>query len=130
MRIIASSIYRVIAWVEKRDPNPLCVVRHEDRAHLLNRYQPFWQVEWIGKDGKHYNRPPWWRPFNILLHEWVATNNEEMHDHPRWSVTVVLRGQLIEHTPWGSRTLTPGSIVRSEEHTSELQSLMRISYAV
>src|SRR3546814_2081444 len=30
------------------------------------------------------------------------------------------------HRPWGA----PPIIIRSEEHTSELQSLMRISYAV
>src|SRR3546814_4753728 len=35
-------------------------------------------------------------------------------------------GVIIAQTPIGSRRI----IVRSEEHTSELQSLMRISYAV
>lgn len=110
-RLLRFMVDRFIAWAEARDPNPMCVVRHEDRAQILNRYSPFWRDEWIGRDGKHYNRPPWWRPFNILLHQWVATHNEEMHDHPRWSITIVLRGKIVEHTPWGSRTLTPGSIV-------------------
>src|SRR3546814_10776724 len=32
--------------------------------------------------------------------------------------------------PVGFRGVTPGGVFRSEEHTSELQSLMRISYAV
>src|SRR3546814_1956698 len=31
---------------------------------------------------------------------------------------------------WGSETTALGTTIRSEEHTSELQSLMRISYAV
>src|SRR3546814_16771771 len=44
-----------------------------------------------------------------------------------WSLAfVVLFGLLI-----ANRLVTPiGEVVRSEEHTSELQSLMRISYAV
>src|SRR3546814_5698729 len=35
--------------------------------------------------------------------------------------------QVSNKAPWGRR---PGNLYRSEEHTSELQSLMRISYAV
>src|SRR3546814_7114792 len=44
---------------------------------------------------------------------------------------VVRRGAL-EGAAWGlSEAVTPNALdVRSEEHTSELQSLMRISYAV
>src|SRR3546814_4099273 len=36
---------------------------------------------------------------------------------------------LPRRAPWGPRSI-PKSYDRSEEHTSELQSLMRISYAV
>ena len=111
MRLIDKIIDSFIARTQAREPYPLRVVRHEDRALLMHRYQPFWPDEWTGTDGTKYDRPPWWRPFNILLHEWVGAHNEEMHDHPRWSITIVLRGTLIEHTPWRSRTLTPGSIV-------------------
>src|SRR3546814_1910758 len=32
--------------------------------------------------------------------------------------------------PWGARSAVSTAVTRSEEHTSELQSLMRISYAV
>src|SRR3546814_6159006 len=39
--------------------------------------------------------------------------------------------QMITHQSCGGTNLCPGDLVgRSEEHTSELQSLMRISYAV
>src|SRR3546814_2318329 len=41
------------------------------------------------------------------------------------AVVVARVGQQVEHAPG-----RPGLGVRSEEHTSELQSLMRISYAV
>src|SRR3546814_7361127 len=38
----------------------------------------------------------------------------------------------VEHADWSSQTVSEsgGRHLRSEEHTSELQSLMRISYAV
>src|SRR3546814_1803117 len=39
------------------------------------------------------------------------------------------RGGRIQERPWENR-LFPNLVERSEEHTSELQSLMRISYAV
>lgn len=104
-------IARFIAWAQAREKHPLRVVRHEDSQLLLLRYQPFWPDEWVVGNGEHYDRPPWWRPFNVLLHHWQTSNREEMHDHPRWSITIVLRGRLIEHTPWTSLVLTPGSVV-------------------
>jgi len=103
---------RFIAWAQAKEMHPVPVVRHEDGQHILDRYQPFWPDEFISKGhGRHFNRPPWWRPFNILLHRWIISQREEMHDHPRWSITICLKGRMIEHTPWGSRILTPGSIV-------------------
>ena len=102
---------RFIRRVQAREKHPLRVVTHEDGRLLLHRYQPFWYDEFVTAAGEHHMRPPWWRPFNILLHHWQGDHREEMHDHPRWSITIVLRGRLIEHTPWNSRTLTPGSIV-------------------
>jgi len=108
-------VSRFIAWAQARESHPLRVVAHEDGRLLLFRYQPFWPDERAVKksDGSvdHHYRPPWWRPFNILLHHWQDSHREEMHDHPRWSITIVLRGELLEHTPWGSRHLKPGSIV-------------------
>src|SRR3546814_2424069 len=43
--------------------------------------------------------------------------------------STLLRGGILNPPPSLYRDLAPGGI-RSEEHTSELQSLMRISYAV
>src|SRR3546814_6173913 len=40
-----------------------------------------------------------------------------------------VRSQAL-HTQHGVAAIRPGAKIRSEEHTSELQSLMRISYAV
>lgn len=88
----------------------------DTKQFLFWRYEPFWRDESTKTDpktGRHYARPPWWRPFGILLHQWCSTPNylEDFHDHPRWSVTICLRGKLIEHTPWGRRMLRPGSLV-------------------
>src|SRR3546814_1978194 len=44
--------------------------------------------------------------------------------------STLLRGGILNPPPSLYRDLAPGGIFRSEEHTSELQSLMRSSYAV
>ena len=56
---------------------------------------------------------PWWLPFNMFLHHWKLGPNtpESFHDHPRWSITICLKGRIIERTPWSKRLLKPGSIV-------------------
>lgn len=89
------------------------VVTGDEGKFLFWRHEPFWPDEYINKEGVHRHRPPWWRPFNALLHVWkpLAGTRESMHDHPRWSITVCLRGKMIEHTPWGDNVLTPGSVV-------------------
>ena len=77
-----------------------------DGVHLFDRYQPLWPDEYQGS-----NKLPWWRPFNVLFHNWKHGEAEAFHDHPRWSVTIVLKGQIVEHTPWRRKLLKPGSIV-------------------
>lgn len=77
----------------------------------FKRFAFAWPDEWITGD-KRWHRPPWYRPFNAFLHWWKPQHcGEEFHDHPRWSITVCLRGKLVEMTPWGERVLTPGSVV-------------------
>lgn len=92
--------------------HPQRVVTFEGKF-LFTRYQPLWFDEWVSGNNKHYNRPPWWRPFNALLHNWCPEpdTREDYHDHPRWSITICLLGKMIEHTPWGDHVLTPGSIM-------------------
>lgn len=89
-----------------------------DKQFLFWRHEVFWPDEWVSSTGKRYNRPPWWRPFNAFLHWWkpIDGTREGWHDHPRWSITICLRGRMIEHTPWGDHVLSPGSImVRSRK---------------
>lgn len=79
---------------------------------VATRYAPFWKDEFQGGDDKIHDKLPWWRPFNILLHNWRCHDDGyDMHDHPRWSITICLRGRLIEKTPWKETVLTPGKIV-------------------
>lgn len=84
-----------------------------DGSFLFWRLYPFGNDEFIGSDGVHHYRAPWYAPFYVMLHWWRPEpgTTEAFHDHPRWSVTVLLRGELIEKTPWGQRVLRPGSIV-------------------
>jgi hypothetical protein len=88
------------------------IVTHEGKF-LFWRLTPYWPDEYVNREGQHFNRAPWWRPFYILLHWWrpAIDTEEAWHDHPRWSVTIVLRGCLVERTPWSERTLRPGAIV-------------------
>jgi hypothetical protein len=103
-------ILLVVSHYRKCNRRP--VVRSNGKRNFW-RYEFLWWDEGVKNDGSHYCRPPWWRPFNAFLHYWNPQDGspEEMHDHPRWSVTVCLRGKIIEETPWWTRTLTPGSVV-------------------
>lgn len=62
---------------------------------------------------KLVNQLPWWLPFNMFIHEWELglTEGNTMHSHPRWSVTIVLRGEIHEVTPTYNRVLKRGHIV-------------------
>jgi hypothetical protein len=108
-----SIVSRLILWATKKHYWRRRGVIRFDGSHLFWRYEFLWPDERTGKDGKKYNRPPWYRPFNVFLHHWNPADDkgEGMHDHPRWSITVCLRGRLIESTPWRVRELRPGSIV-------------------
>src|SRR3546814_1287028 len=57
---------------------------------------------------------------NASIPEAVGMTEEEMYDMYR----------LLALAKYDERYVIPAAHVRSEEHTSELQSLMRISYAV
>lgn len=98
---------RFIMWAIKRNKGTKYQVVTFGGSHLFTRFEPFGQDEW----GPY--KLPWWKPCNALLHCWrpSADQREAMHDHPRWSVTICLRGKIIERTPWGERVLTPGAVV-------------------
>ena len=101
----------IIWWSIRRDTTPQCVVTFGGDL-LFKRYAPLWRDEWWHKGREVWiNLLPWWRPINAFVHRWISSEGSDFHDHPRWSITLVLRGQLIEHTPWRTRILRPGSVV-------------------
>src|SRR3546814_7769652 len=61
-----------------------------------------------------------------IVHAAAAGPAARIADHTRSGVA----GMSMSRTPSGARASSTALITRSEEHTSELQSLMRISYAV
>src|SRR3546814_6278267 len=63
------------------------------------------------------------RPVMALQDEYPAGFIDPMHSHDHIQILYASAGVMSVRTP-------ETSFVRSEEHTSELQSLMRISYAV
>lgn len=116
-------VARFILWARRRARYRARVYRVVtfDNVFSFLRFEFLWPDEWPdvwwdradrAKFPTRPHRPPWWRPFNAFLHCWNPKHDgEEFHDHPRWSITVCLRGTLVEATPWSERTLTPGSIV-------------------
>jgi hypothetical protein len=109
-----SLVDNFILWARKKAPFGRRVISHDDSNTLwFKRYEFMWPDEYRDDSGKLRSALPWWRPFNIFLHWWRPEPGafEEMHDHPRWSITICLKGQVIERTPWKERHLRPGSII-------------------
>lgn len=111
---------KLINWAVRRGSPAREVVTFDDQF-LFHRYEFLrwdeWPDIWWDKHRAKYpvrpNKLPWWLPFNAFVHCWqpLPGTGEAFHDHPRWSVTICLRGQITEVTPWGRRVLRPGSIV-------------------
>jgi hypothetical protein len=81
------------------------------RKRVAIRRLPFLQDEIQRGDDTIHRALPWWAPLNIILHQWAQHDDILMHDHPRRTATIVLRGEIIERTPWGERRLRAGSVV-------------------
>src|SRR3546814_10729845 len=81
-------------------------------SDLLNRHQDDDDVLAVDEDAQH------------AKHEQDRADGQIMAQSDRHSVTP------CPVSGFSSRTASSGRRARSEEHTSELQSLMRISYAV
>lgn len=117
---VGGLIGRFIEWAVSRSPHRQGVVTF-DGIFLFDRFEFLRRDEWTDRQwdqhrDKYPTRPgllPWWLPLNAFLHCWNPEpgSQEGFHDHPRWSVTICLAGRIIERTPWGERTLKPGSIV-------------------
>ena len=113
----------IIGFALRRDRHPVRVVTFDNKP-LFRRYAPFRRDErWSEVSEQWLHRLPWWFPINAFVHRWTNSEGADFHDHPRWSITICLRGQIIERTPWSERVLRPGSItIRSRKfiHAFEL----------
>jgi hypothetical protein len=115
-------IDRFIDWACSHAKDMANVVTFEG-DDLFTRFEFFrideWPDKWFDRKlaveptAKRPNALPWWFPVNAFLHHWQLGPNtpESFHDHPRWSITICLKGRIIERTPWGERLLRPGSVV-------------------
>lgn len=105
-----------IVWAIKRAGYAVRVVTFGGDL-LFKRYAFLWPDEYLIRSSDGTSRMvsvlPWWRPFNAFIHRWCPAPElrESIHDHPRWSITLCLRGRIIERTPWRERVLKPGSLV-------------------
>jgi hypothetical protein len=116
-----SIIDAFIRWTERKSKGRKVPVVTFAGESLFIRYEFFrrdeWPDSWWDDHRDSYperpNKLPWWLPFNMFVHNWAPQKGfeEDFHDHPRWSITICLKGRIIERTPWGSRLLKPGSIV-------------------
>lgn len=117
-----SLVDRFIAWAVARTRCGARQVVTFSGVKLFRRYEFFRPDEWPDALWEEYRekyptRPgalPWWLPVNVFLHCWdpePGFEGEAMHDHPRWSITICLKGRIIERTPWSERVLRPGSFV-------------------
>src|SRR3546814_4215417 len=97
-------------------------------ARIVDRRPPNFVIG--GQQDPYMRR--WWviprnRFINIYLHQVLRPDDDRaLHDHPWINLSIILDGGYWEITPGPNDRHQH----RSEEHTSELQSLMRISYAV
>ena len=53
-------------------------------------------------------------PFNIFLHKFLKSDDEELHDHPWNFTTLILSCGYWEHTPEGKTWYGPGSVIRKK----------------
>src|SRR3546814_10000130 len=80
---------------------------------------PIWRVRWKLRRHRRNVAPDW---------EWVFWETARIG----WPISRPGRSSIIRKSWWTRHAAEFGSFIiatRSEEHTSELQSLMRISYA-
>src|SRR3546814_5480309 len=99
-----------------------------DLAHIRSRLR-LSQVHGAGPFASH--QP--WKPFRLLLCRAVRHQgfNRGGREHVDQREAHIGAAQILHHhTEQCKRKALSAKVFRSEEHTSELQSLMRISYAV
>lgn len=118
--------HRVTDWEGRSSFRRFCVLGYTDewrdgngKLHPSHRvHVPNW-IMWVYRKTKRklwlgrWTVLPSWAPCNIFVHWWNPANleDESWHDHPRWSISIPLRGEITEITPWGETVMRPGMVI-------------------
>lgn len=95
-------------------------------ARMVMQQQPS-QV--LGPEGDIYLRR-WWLEKNpsegsLYIHHMLRSDqDEEFHDHPAENLSIILKGQMIEHTPGGKHVWNAGDMVvrkAEDRHRVEIE---------
>lgn len=100
-------------WCERQKQRGLYtpLVDSTETIHI-ERFYPLWRDEYWDKDTFKLNGGhPWWAPFNVFLHKWHGSDSGRPHNHPRWNMTLVLSGGLVEVCGRRVYRHGPGSVV-------------------
>lgn len=90
-------------WLENH--NRCLVLRDKDGQVYLKRYYILFKEktdQFVHDQSKHR--------FNIFIHQFHQSDADDLHDHPWWFVTLVLKGGYYEEVPNGLNHKTPFSI--------------------
>ena len=92
----------------------LCWIRFRPHFVIGVKDNPYMLRWWI------FPRNKW---FGVYLHKFLHDDDDRaMHDHPWYSISFVLWGSYIEHTPDGKKVYSPGSIIlRSALHRHRVE---------
>lgn len=92
-----------------------------DKEIVARRYFLLWRDR-FNDDGEVVTRWAWQKRLtNIVIHNWRSSEKHDLHSHPNWTVTIVLKGWIIEERANAtyllkSKILRPGSIVFRNPH--------------
>ena len=88
------------------------IIRDRDGIHpYMERYYLLF------KDKLTEDDPARELPFNLMLHRICLSDPDDLHDHPWWYATLILKGGYWEFTPQGRFWRGPGHFRISAPHS-------------
>lgn len=87
----------------ERNGRKAVIMDREDKAPYLIRYYALWPDS-VDRERKDI-------PFNVLIHQFMQSDDPVLHTHPWWYFTLILKGGYWEHLPGDVKKWRgPGSI--------------------
>lgn len=87
-------------WLEKR--GRVLILREKDGQIYLKRYYILFKEKTNQFEEEKANYP-----FNLFIHQFHRSDLDDLHDHPWWFVTLVLKGGYYEEVPGGLKFKKP-----------------------